>query len=110
MNKTNLEVSPKQLVYVVQTYDQSVIGIYSTLKTAFHYYRETRAHGLSADDREMLLQAYGEDYHNEMEHIPCIIVHQVDGNWIWSYDSSIEITHALEQGEDYSEDLGTNDD
>lgn len=104
MKKKQSEVQPT-LVYVVQGYDQSLVSVRSTLARAFEDYKYQLTNGLSQEEQDELKENYGEDFHDELEYIPCIVVYQIDGSWIWSYDSAVEINHALQNGEDYSEDL-----
>lgn len=104
MKKKQLEVSPT-LVYVVQGYGQSLVSVRSTLSAAFEDYKFGLANGLSQQDRDELTEMYGEDFHEELDNMPCVVVYQLDGSWIWSYDSASEIKNALETGEDYSEDF-----
>lgn len=109
MNKKNTEEAAN-LVYVVQDYEGHLVGIYSTLQAASERFLEQLTYGLSFDDREMLVAEYGEDFHDELDYVPEIIVYDVDNYQIWSYDNWSEVQTALERGEDYSEDLGTSDD
>lgn len=100
MKKMKPEV--EQHVYAVQDYEQHLVGIYSTLAKAFERYKNVLTHSLSEQDRQLLIDEFGEDFHDEIDYPPCIIVYQMDGVHLESYDSIYDIKRALEEGEDYS--------
>lgn len=89
-------------VYLVLNYEQRVDGVYSSLALAAEQYKTTLEEGLSQEDREFLLQEFGENFHDEMEYPACIVVYQLDGYQVWSYDTMTEVRNALEQGEDFT--------
>lgn len=89
------------LVYIVQDYQQQLSGVYTTLAKAAAQYEHVLAEGLLEEDIQAMIEEYGEDYHDEMDYPPCVIVYQLDANWIWSYDSMTEIQTALRNGERY---------
>lgn len=89
------------LVYIVQDSQHELCGVHTTLAKAASQYEQVLAEGLTDEDIQAMIEEYGEDFHDEIEYPPCIIVHQLDANWIWSYDSMREIKQALENGEQY---------
>jgi hypothetical protein len=89
------------LVYVVQDYKQQLCGVYTTLAKAAVQYEHILAEGLVEEDIQAMFEEYGEDFHDEMDYPPCVVVYQLDSTWLWSYDSLREIKAALENGEQY---------
>ena len=92
---------PKNLVYIVQDYKQELCGVHTTLAKAAAQYEQVLAEGLSEQDIQALIEEYGEDFHDELEYPACIVVYEVDANWLYSYDSMSEVQHALQNGERY---------
>lgn len=83
-------------IYLVLDYEQHVNGVHSTLALAADQYQNVLEEGLSAEDRKILLEEFGENFHDEMEYPACIVVYQLDGYQVWSYDSIAEVKQALE--------------
>lgn len=99
----NNETKQPVYVYIVQDYEQHLVGVHSTLIRAAEQFQHILTYGLSAEDQQMLIDEFGEDYHEELDHVPTIVVHAIDGYCVWSYDSTIEIKHALQNGEQYDD-------
>lgn len=93
--------TPKTLVYIVQDYKQALCGVHTTLAKAAAQYEQVLAEGLSEDDIAALVEEYGDDFHDELEYPACIVVYELDANWLWSYDSINEVQRALLSGERY---------
>jgi hypothetical protein len=91
----------RQLVYVVQDYDQQLCGVYTTLRLAAERYQHIVDQDLTKEEIETMIEEYGEEFRSQFERAPCIVVYRLDTGWIWSYDSLHEIKHALEGGEQY---------
>lgn len=89
-----------QLLYIVQDYNQQVVHVSSTLEKALPHFEEVLNHTLVQADLAELKELYGED-EVEIDYPPCIVVHEVDGHHVWSYDSIEEVNRALVHGEDY---------
>jgi hypothetical protein len=93
--------SKPKYVYVVQDHEGHLCGVFSTLKAAASEFQSVAAEGLTAHDIEVLLRDYGEDFHDELEYVPCIVVYELDSSYVWSYDTIREIKTALSEGENY---------
>lgn len=89
-----------QLLYIVQDYNQQVVNVCSSLAKALPHFQEVLNHTLIQAELEELKELYGED-EIEVDYPPCIVVHEVDGHFVWSYDSVEEVNRALLYGEDY---------
>jgi alpha-galactosidase len=89
------------LVYIVQDYNQGLVGVHTTLAKAATQYEQVLAEGLTEEDHQALIEEYGEDFHNELEYPACIVVYELDANWLYSYDSMTEVQQALLNGERY---------
>ena len=100
MKKLSSEARPVY-IYMVQDYEHEICGVFSTLHKAAEQFDHILTTGLSQDDIATLVEEYGEDYHDELEYSPCILVHELDSNYVWSYDTHQEVKRALEQGEHY---------
>lgn len=88
-------------IYMVQDYEREICGVFSTLQKASERFDHVLTTGLSQEDIDILVEEYGEDYHDELEYRPCILVHELDSNYVWSYDTHQEVKRALEEGENY---------
>lgn len=88
-------------VYAVQTYEQYVCGVYSTLQLAAEVYDKVLTEARLTEDIQQLIEQYGENFHDEMDYPACIVVHQLDLGQVWSYDRIEEIREALANGEDF---------
>lgn len=85
-----------QLIYIVQDAQQRVVHVSSTLHNAVPAYKRIIEDPLLIAQMEQL-----EEDEGQIDYPPCIVVHQVDGHFVWSYDCIKEITDALTHGEQY---------
>lgn len=101
MPKTKKNIQVDTLVYLVQDYAQTVCGVHSTLLRASVQYEQVLAEGLNQEERQSLIEEYGENFHDELEYPACIVVYKVDATCVWSYDTINEVHAALRDGEKY---------
>lgn len=90
-----------QLLYVVLDTEQQLSGVYSSLALAATAYKQVIVGDLTHDDVVALEEEYGEHYHEQLKSPASIVVCQLDHTILWSYDSYLEIKHAIEDGENY---------
>lgn len=90
-----------QLLYVVLDNEQRLSGVFSSLSLAATAYRQVITGDLTEDDITVLEEEYGEHYHEHLSPPASIVVCQLDHTILWSYDSYLDIKHAIEDGEHY---------
>lgn len=101
--KTHLPTVHEQLVYIVQDYDEKFCSAHSSLADAAVAHQHVLDEGLTREDITELLDEYGEEdfFAGMATKLPTIIVYKLDVGYIESYNTTHEIQHALEGGEQY---------
>lgn len=94
MKKTN---TPR-LLYIIQDDNRECCGVCSTLPLARDVFIETLSQTVTAEGFESFIEHQGSPNWDAK-----IIVCELDGNYVWSYDSLEEIDEAIANGEKYED-------
>lgn len=86
------------LIYIVQDCKSEFRGAYSTLELAKECYIKVRTEIMSSEDFQLYVE-----HLEDGEWDPQVVVYELDGNYVWSYDSLDEIEQAITDGESYED-------
>lgn len=87
-------------VYVIQDHSHEIRGVKSTLAAAKDVFECVMTEIMTSDEFQEYQRLMAED--PDMWG-PWILVYEVDGGCIWSYESLDEISAALKDGEQYDD-------
>lgn len=87
-------------VYVVQDHSHEIRGVKSTLAAAKEIFEDLMTEIMTSDEFQEYQRLMAED--PEMWG-PWIMVYEIDGGCVWSYESISEIDAALVDGEQYED-------
>jgi hypothetical protein len=88
-------------VYVVQDHDHEIRGVTSTLLSAQEIFTNVMSELMTSEEFQEYQRLLG-DGEPEMWG-PWIMVYEIDGGCVWSYETVEEIEDALAHGEQYDD-------